>query len=150
MKWIKERDLLIAQTKAFVQSVAGKQPMAGGRDVLRDHVLRYDALRDDVPRDDTPQDDALRHDILRVVAIEATPVNHVAEVERPVEAVQVNRPSPVRIGGFREEILGRVAAFRAHQEFFHRERDKYCNSVMTKLHASTDPRKAPDDQLPKP
>jgi hypothetical protein len=145
MKWIKERDLLIAQTKAFVQSVAGKQPMAGGRDVLRDHVLRGDA-----PRDNLPPDEFLRDNVLRDMAIEATPVNHIAEVKQPVEAVQVNRPLPVRIGGFREEILGRVAAFRAHQELFHRERDKYCNSVLTKLHASTDQRKALDDQPPKP
>ena len=134
MKWIKERDLLIAQTKAFVQSVAGNQPAAGGRDVLQDHVQR---------------DDALRNDVLRDVAIEATPVNQIAEVKRPAEAVQVNRPLPVHVGGFREEIQGRVAAFRAHQELFHRERDKYCNSVLTKLHASTDQRKALDDQPPK-
>ena len=140
MKWIKERDLLIAQTKAFVQSVAGNQPAAGGRDVLRDHVLRGDALRNDLPRDD----------VLKDVAIEATPVNQIAEVKRPAEAVQVNRPLPVHVGGFREEIQGRVAAFRAHQELFHRERDKYCNSVLTKLHASTDQRKALDDQPPKP
>ena len=26
MKWMKERDLLIAQTMAFVQSVTGKKP----------------------------------------------------------------------------------------------------------------------------
>src|SRR5690242_16920491 len=29
MKWMKERDLLIAQTMAFVQSVTGKTPEAG-------------------------------------------------------------------------------------------------------------------------
>ena len=28
MKWMKERDLLIAQTMAFVQSVTGKKPDA--------------------------------------------------------------------------------------------------------------------------
>ena len=31
MKWMKERDLLIAQTKAFVQSVAGKMAAADTR-----------------------------------------------------------------------------------------------------------------------
>ena len=31
MSWKRERDLLIAQTMAFVQSVAGKTPDAGGR-----------------------------------------------------------------------------------------------------------------------
>jgi len=44
-----------------------------------------------------------------------------------------------------------VAAFRAHQELFHRERDDYYNSVVTRLRASTDHApKAPGDHLSKP
>ena len=139
MKWIEERDLLIAQTMAFVQSVAGKKSMADGLDVLRD-------------------------DVMRNVAVEATPVDEIAKVKRPVEKVkrpveslqvneimQVNRPSPVRISDVREEVRERVAAFRAHQELFNRERDEYCNSVLTKLHASTNhARRALDDRPPKP
>jgi hypothetical protein len=127
MKWMKERDLLIAQTKAFVQSVAGKIVATDARDELRE------------------------------VRIEPTSADKIAEVERPVETkpietksietVQITRPSPVRLGDFREEIRGRVAAFRAHQELFNRERNEYFNSVLTRLRASTaQAPKSPDDQ----
>jgi len=136
MNWMKERDLLIAQTRAFVQSVTGKTATAEAREVLRE------------------------------VRIESTEVDEIAEVGRPVETgrienmqienmqietVQISRPSPVRLGEVREEIRGRVAAFRAHQELFHRERDEYCNSVLTKLRATTGHAPtAPDDRPHKP
>jgi hypothetical protein len=126
MKWMKERDLLIAQTKAFVQSVTGKIAAADARDQLREAL------------------------------IESTAADEIAEVKRPVETkaietVQISRPSPVRLGDFREEIRGRVAAFRAHQELFNRERNEYFNSVLTRLRASTaQAPKAPDDRPRKP
>jgi hypothetical protein len=136
MNWIKDRDLLIAQTRAFVQSVTGKTATAEAREVLRE------------------------------VLIESTAVDEIAEVGRPVETgrienmqienmqietVQIARPSPVRPSDVREEIRGRVAAFRAHQELFHRERDEYCNSVLTKVRASTGHAPtAPDDRPRKP
>jgi hypothetical protein len=126
MKWMKERDLLIAQTKAFVQTVTGKIAAADARDQLRQ------------------------------VLVEPTATDEIAEIKRPVESkpietVQITRPSPVRLGEFREEIRGRVAAFRAHQELFNRERNEYFNSVLTRLRASTaQAPKAPDDQPLKP
>ena len=126
MKWMKERDLLIAQTKAFVQTVTGKIAAADARDQLRQ------------------------------VLVEPTATDEIAEIKRPVESkpietVQITRPSPARLGDFREEIRGRVAAFRAHQELFRRERNEYFNSVLTRLRASTDQApKAPDDQPRKP
>jgi hypothetical protein len=131
MNWIKDRDLLIAQTRAFVQSVTGKTATAEAREVLRE------------------------------VLIVSTAVDEIAEVGRPVETgrietmqienMQIARPSPVRPSDVREEIRGRVAAFRAHQELFHRERDEYCNSVLTKVRASTGRAPtAPDDRPRKP
>lgn len=110
MKWKKERDLLIAQTMAFVQSVAGKTTEVEGR-------------------------------------VESIPLDEPSEVERPVETVAIARPSPVRHSELREEIRGRVAAFRAHQELFNRNRDEYCDSVLAKVRASTEhPSTAPGDQ----
>ena|ERR1017187_4154413 len=99
MKWTRERDLLIAQTMAFVQSVTGRKPEPEAR-------------------------------------IEFASVDEIEKVERPVEIVPVTRPSPVPRSELREEIQGRVAAFRAHQQLFHRDRDEYCRSVLTKLRAS--------------
>ena len=111
MKWTEERDLLIAQTEAFVQSVAGngQQPEIGTRAQAR---------------------------------IEFTPVVEIEKVERPIERVPVTRPLPR--DDVREEIQGRVAAFRAHQQLFHRDRDAYFNSVLARLRDSTQgPPKAP-------
>ena len=102
MKWKKERDLLIAQTMAFVQSVTGKATEAGERPEL-------------------------------------IPLDQPAGTEPPAAAVALARPSPVRHSELREEIRGRVAAFRAHQELFHRDRDEYCNAVLAKVRAATEP-----------
>ena len=129
MKWMKERDLLIAQTKAFVQSVTGNMATDDARDALREVLIKP-----------TPADK------IAVRPVETKPI----EI-KPIETVQITRPSPVRLGDFREEIRGRVAAFRAHQELFNRERNEYFNSVLTRLRASTDQApKAPDDQPLKP
>jgi hypothetical protein len=131
MKWMKERDLLIAQTKAFVQSVTGKIAAAEARDELRQ----------------VPFEAAAADEIAKVVR----PVETKPSESTPIEAVQITRPSPIRLGDFREEIRGRVAAFRAHQELFNRERNEYFNSVLTRLRASTaQAPKAPDDQPLKP
>src|SRR5215210_2958755 len=64
-------------------------------------------------------------------------VDDIEKVERPIEIVQPARLSAAHRGGFREEIQDRVAAFRAHQQLFHRERDAYFNAVLTKARAST-------------
>jgi len=110
MKWKKERDLLVAETMAFVQSVTGRATAAERR-------------------------------------LEPMPPHDPAKTERPVEEVAIARPSPTRYSELREEIQGRVAAFRAHQELFHRDRDEYYNSVLAKVRAATDrPSKVADDQ----
>jgi hypothetical protein len=101
MMWKKERDLLIAQTMAFVQSVGGKPTEVVGR-------------------------------------VEPIPLDRPDEVERPVETAVTARPSSVRHSELREEIRGRVAAFRAHQELFNRSRDEYCDAVLAKVRASTE------------
>ena len=45
MKWMRERDLLIAQTMAFVQSVTGKKPEAEKTVAIRrSPVLSVDAI----------------------------------------------------------------------------------------------------------
>ena len=111
MQWKKERDLLIAQTMVFVQSITGKPEVEG----------RAESIPPDGP----------------------------TEVERPVETVAITLPPPVRPNELREEIRARVAAFRAHQQLFHRDRDEYCNSVLAKVRASREylsetPDKRPD------
>jgi hypothetical protein len=156
MKWIKERDLLIAQTMAFVQSVAGKKATAEAREVPREALIEPTLIKStpageiaEVKRPaDTAQIETLQIETLRI----ETSRNETARNETArIETAQITRPSPVRVSDIRQEIRGRVAAFRAHQELFHRERDDYYNSVVTRLRASTDHApKVPGDHLPKP
>jgi|SRR4051812_36178546 hypothetical protein len=102
MSWAKERDLLIAQTMTFVQSVTGKK----------------EAEARSEPR------------------IEFASLNEIEKVERPIQIVQAARSSAAPRCGAREEIQDRVAAFRAHQQLFNRERDAYYNAVLTRVRDS--------------
>jgi hypothetical protein len=110
IKWAQERDLLIAQTMTFVQSITGKTPKAETRPETR---------------------------------IEFAAVDDIERVERPVEIVQMRSPSSALRDELREEIQGRVAAFRAHQQLFDREREAYCKSVLTRVRASLGSRPEP-------
>jgi hypothetical protein len=112
MKWAKERDLLIAQTMAFVQSIGGKRP--------------------------EPEAPAARPEIMPV---ELTPAVEASKVQPPVGMAPLGAPRPILRSDVREEIEGRVAAFRAHQQLFDRERDAYFNSVFARV-------RKPGDQPP--
>jgi hypothetical protein len=111
MTWKKERDLLISQTMAFVQSVAEKTADADHRSETRLPSVS------DLPSVSTAQPSAL---------------------ERPADVLSVARLSPISHGDFRDEIGRRVAAFRARQQAFHRDRDEYCNATMAKARAATE------------
>jgi hypothetical protein len=72
-------------------------------------------------------------------------LDDIEKVDRPIVIVQAARPLPPHRGGLREEIQGRVAAFRAHQQLFDRERDAFFNAVLTKARASrTEPNRPAD------
>ncbi|MGA2054603.1 MAG: hypothetical protein ABSG88_04800 [Bradyrhizobium sp.] len=105
MTWKQERDLLISQTMAFVQSVAGKTADADLRPETR------------IPSESPAKPSA---------------------PERPADLLPVARLSPISHGDFRDEIGRRVAAFRARQQAFHRDRDEYCNAMMAKARAATE------------
>ena len=122
MKWKAERDLLVAQTMAFVQSVTGKKPEVDSRVELSFPVDGFQQLE---PRVETPSGE--------------TSPGETSLVETAVTP----RKSPATRSAIREEIEGRVAAFRAHQQRFDRERDRHFNSVLTGIRAAiTDPPKA--------
>jgi hypothetical protein len=115
MKWAKERDLLIAQTMAFVQSIAGSAKPS-------EIETRAKARIELAP--------------VEFTAAKFVSSDEIEKVERPVEVVPVMRPRPLPRSDIREEIQGRVAAFRAHQQLFDRDRDAYFNSVLARLRAS--------------
>ena len=161
MKWIKERDLFIAQTMAFVQSVTGKKPAAEARVSPRDVLfqspqvqssLAQSSLAQSAPLDEiaaenrpagTFNTEAFKTGPFKTEALQA---DGVQAGTLKIETAQTTLSSPA-ISDVRQEIRGRVAAFRAHQELFHRERDAYYNSVLTRFRTSTGHASgAPDDQ----
>jgi hypothetical protein len=124
MKWMRERDLLIAQTMAFVQSVTGKKP---------DLVAKADAGAsfEGLALAGVPQP---------VAAAAPMPDIEAMLAETFATAVEPRKPAPIarvepRVD-FQSEIRARVANFRAHQERFNREREAYCSATMAKVHAS--------------
>ena len=131
MKWIKERDALIAQTKAFVQSVTGRRP----EEAIESRAValnRVEAVRTDVSvfvAPPVPSEPA--------VSFESTDQVEPAQVEHA--GVPVLEVPPARVlpqSDVRREIQNRVAAFQAHQHRFHREREAYFKSVLTKVRSA--------------
>ena len=123
MKWMKERDALIAQTLAFVQSVARKKDDA--KEAIREGV------RDEAGKPDPAQD-------IEPALIEVFKVLEPAKIAQPskggeTQAIKVlpgNASSDIRT-----EMQNRVASFRAHQQRFHREREEYFSITLAKARA---------------
>ena len=126
MKWIKERDELIAQTMAFVQSVTGKRPAIEVQTELSSRELSTPELSKPAL---TMSDLATLKKVNSPVRVEtANP-----PVERPFP---MPRMTPLVQSDLREEIQRRVASFRANQQRFHAEREEYFKSVLAKARGS--------------
>ena len=128
MKWAKERDVLIAQTKAFVQSVTGRRPdntvQATSVESTSVEMNRIEPVRTDYSGF-TPR------------SVPADSFESIEKVEQT--AVPVVEAPPVRVlphSEVRREIQNRVAAFQAHQHRFHREREAYFKSVLIKVRSA--------------
>jgi hypothetical protein len=146
MKWQKERDDLIAQTKAFVQSVTGRTPRGVLGPVFNKHAPIENPFEDPfaVLASVLPPPLPLEQDAA-VISTEAKPAEakpaevrateaspaEATPIEQELQATKAPTPSDIR-----KEIQTRVAAFQAHQHRFHRERDAYFNSVLTKARSA--------------
>jgi hypothetical protein len=119
MTWMRERDALIAQTLAFVQSVAGTSEDAGA------------ALPRLAPKQ--PQTAAASVDLGPVVMARRAEPPQVLPKDLP-RTPPVSRP--IVSSEFRSEIGARIASFRAHQERFRREREDYFNATLGKARAA--------------
>jgi hypothetical protein len=123
MKWVIERDLLIAQALAFVQSVSGKKEGAGKPDAEPDmEAAPIEAIINDAFKGGSTKADSIE-DAIKIV-------------ERPA-SIQASSTIPVSRAGvpsdFRTEIQASVANFRAHQERFHRDRDEYYRATFARI-----------------
>lgn len=136
MKWVKERDLLIAQTMAFVQSVTGKKP-----DFTASPVTREAAPIENPPPLPTPAPAAASAEppvAESTVRTDLTPKD-LTQTELPPTVVQTVVVAPTRASpqnDVRKEIQSRVAAFQAHQHRFQREREDYFKSVLSKVRSA--------------
>ncbi len=117
MQWKQERDLLIAQTMAFVQSVTGNAAYA------------------DIPAGPSqasgPAPVVSPHDAL----------------VSPREVLAPSRLSPPKHSELREEIQRRVAAFRVRQQLFALDRAEYCNTTLARARAITEQAAKASDRL---
>jgi hypothetical protein len=126
MKWMKERDALIAQTKAFVQSVTGRKP----EEAIEPPPVALN-LTEPVR---TGASVFVAPSIPSEPAVSFEPIDQVERTNIPVLEVPPARVLPQ--SDVRREIQNRVAAFQAHQHRFHREREAYFKSVLTKVRSA--------------
>ena len=117
MDWKRERDALIAQTFAFVQSVTAKREETAG------------------PEARLPPVTTLQPPPPEVGPVEAAPVDPVKTIEPPPSAFL---PLPIVHSEVQDEIRARIASFRAHQERFNRERADYFSATLARLRAAID------------
>jgi hypothetical protein len=108
---MKDRDSLIAQTMAFVQSVTG----------------RREELRPDLKSVLPPVEIDVRAEL-------ATALEIVDAAEPP--PAPASPPRQVALTDIQKEIRDRVASFRAHQQRFNKEREEYFSATIARLKAS--------------
>ena len=146
MKWMRERDLLIAQTMAFVQSVTGKKPDAGmfagapeaaKATTLTTTVVDIAAMVTETTVISEPaKSEPAKSEPAESSTSELSnsePVKPALPKSAPPRPIQISRTEPLDV---RSEIKARIANFRAHQERFLRERDEYCSATMAKVRAA--------------
>ena len=134
MGWKQERDLLIAQTLAFVQTMTGKTEAA----VASGSEQRPDAAQDV----EAAPIAAVEIRAAEIIHAPAVPPREIL-VEVPVQ-LEVPVPRAIVSNDIRAEMQARVASFRAHQQRFDREREQYCSATLTKVRAALGTPSSPD------
>jgi len=130
MSWQEDRDALIAQTMAFVQSVTSKRKEATG--------LNGGFAPTPAPTAELPEVDLS----LRPAPKPAAPIEP-ARIMEVSPAVAALTPRPLTPSDMASEIRARVASFRAHQERFNREREQYFSATLERLRAAIKDAKVP-------
>jgi hypothetical protein len=133
MKWIREREALIAQTMAFVQSVTGRKDGSHRLEIPTAAPAEWtEAAR--------VESGTVETFAVEIEPPEPAPPHPAAAVSPPRTLILPPRAS----SDIRSEVLARVANFRKHQERFKREREDYCAATLTRL------RDAIRDAAPRP
>lgn len=161
--WMQERDRLMAQTLAFVQGVTGARPEVVAKPVDATPPAHPSPVAEALPNDivvqqppappngsDAPDDirvtpdRAARNDDIAASAtailsasstpprpqrLQPAPPNESAA--RPISTGP--RQTPLTVASEREDILKRVAAFRAQQSRLSRDRETYYEDMRAKI-----------------
>ena len=163
MKWAKERDSLIAQTRAFVNSViawkaditppAGSVPAAAIENTFAVRLREELEQIETIERQDEAGEKPVTEEAAQALPMAELPLPKVAlpappsegdtpetqdtlqEQDIPQNHDTLQKEETVQ-NDVRKEIQSRVAAFQAHQHRFAREREAYFNSVLTKARSS--------------
>jgi hypothetical protein len=137
--WKKERDLLVAQTLAFVQSVAGKKG-----DATADAGNVGDRIEAIKPGFETALIDAIRLVAPSDTRQSAGDMPFYAQPNN-IQAPAFQLPRASVPSEVRAEMQARVANFRKHQERFNRDRDEYYSATFARLRAAigSDPASPP-------
>lgn len=142
MKWMRERDALIAQTLAFVQSVTGRrdagEPLVTA--VPKPPVPKTVAPEPVVP-ELAPTPPVVPADSPPPPAVSAT-------VEAPEIPAVPEGPRPLVPSDLQLELRARIASFRAHQERFSREREEYFSETLARLRAAIKDPPSPGPRKP--
>lgn len=151
MKWAKERDSLIAQTRAFVNSViawkADITPPAGSVHPVAIENTFAERLREELEQIETIEklEEAVEkpetEELVRAMPKAELPSPKVTSFTPPSDGDNLQdtpQKEETVQNDVRKEIQSRVAAFQAHQHRFAREREAYFNSVLTKARSSLD------------
>ncbi len=130
MEWVRERELLIAQTLAFVQSVSDRERDNKLRDARKLDAWKLDAWKLGAEPDRKPSVEAAPIDAIKFEPPASTPFN-------------IQAPRPTVSGEVRTEIQNRVANFRANQQRFTREREAYCRATIARMRVAIGTDSAP-------
>ncbi|WP_291856221.1 hypothetical protein [Bradyrhizobium sp.] len=145
MRWMKDRDLLIAQTMEFVQSVSA-ETLAAEKVAARERpvptsaalppvelspaalkLVELPSIRRPEQKTSTTTSPGPMPDTGALLAVSGG----VAEQRRPPPVPRTNLRDELQ-----SEVKARIANFRAHQERFNREREAYCSAAMARLQAA--------------
>jgi hypothetical protein len=172
MGWKKERDLLIAQTLAFVESVTGKTPdlepaslepaSLEPRPSLEPRTSLEKSLEPpELAQKSFEQSSAATSSdgegapgpVARAVQLAPSAAIKIdgKSVEPPKDAAKtikdiqlsIHVPRSTVSSDVRTEMQTRLANFRAHQERFHRQREEYCSATLREARTATGNHSAP-------
>jgi hypothetical protein len=139
MKWMRERDALLAQTLAFVQSVAAGRKddagMAGFATAEPARTAEPVKTTEPVKTAESAKAGQLARPEIEAARVRVAPVEP-TKVAVPMPAAPTPRPIVSSASEVQNEIRARVASFRAHQERFRREREQYFSATLAKLRAA--------------